>query len=167
MIPPSETIAPDGDGRFTARQHTCRRNQWCLSLPYLPCDSRMHAGNVPRFPLQRRRQEQRIVAARLCRRPSCLQGQAITANDHGLTARKGGIGSLRCFREFSGLPALEMRAHAHRESCEQIIAPDDLQAILIRCRVRHRWARGNDIESVAHHIREHQRDQCGWQHQAR
>ena len=139
MIPPSETVTPDGDGRFTARQHACRRDQGHPSLPYLPRDSRMHAGDVSRFPLQRGRQEQGFVAARLRLRTGRLQGQAITANDHGLATRKGGIGSFRCFREFSGLPTLEMRAHTDRESCEQIIAPDDLQAILIRGRVRHCW----------------------------
>ena len=52
LIPSSETVASNGDGRFTARQHTRRRGQGHPSLPYLPRDSRMHASNVPRFPLQ-------------------------------------------------------------------------------------------------------------------
>src|SRR5215475_5944383 len=140
LISSSETVASNGDGRFTARQHTRRREQGYLSLPYLPHDSRMHASNVPRFSFQRRRQEQGFVAARLRLRASRPQGQAITANDHRLTARKGEIGSFRCFREFSDLPALEMHAHTHWESCEKIIALDNLQAILICCRVWHRWA---------------------------
>jgi hypothetical protein len=51
LIPPSEAIASERDSRLATCNDTGRRNQWGATLPYLPPNRGMHAGNVPGFSL--------------------------------------------------------------------------------------------------------------------
>ena len=51
LIAPSEAVAMQRHRGFAPRQHACRRRQGFPAVPYLPGNSGVHTGDLPRFSL--------------------------------------------------------------------------------------------------------------------
>ena len=166
LIPPTFALAAQGHRRLAAGEDAGRCRDRVPRGQDLLGNARMDLGDLTRFPLDGGRQDQGMISQGRGLAAGRFQRLQVASDDHGLGAGKDRIAGLGGFRHSTGDAGLQVAANRRRHGVEQLILAQDLQAIGEGTGVGNGWSRGDDVERIAHDVRQHQRDERGRRSQA-